>query len=381
MKLLMICDYPMNASEIDGGVAAATFNLVQSLLKYTDIEITVIGFTYGSEDSQPVISNQGRLRAIRRTCPRRFVNVLGLRQLRPPFRDVLLAEKPDIVHAQGEGIYASLAVTSGLPNVYTIHGVRLKELLMSKSELGFLRHYFRQRLIKQHHKKAKNIVAINEYTKAAIAGLHNAEVWLINNAIDEHFFELYSLDDPIPGNILLVGGVRPRKDIITCLSAVRYLRDYNVSIHLDIVGPDTEGYLQEVSAYIAAHQLGEHVTLHGLVTEDELDALYICADILVLSSIEESSPIAIVQGMAAGKPIVSTNVGGISEMVEESTNCFLVDAGDWQALGDRLRTLIENRDLRSQFGTASYELALRAWSAKAVALKTDEMYKEIVNGR
>lgn len=380
MKLLMICDYPANASEIEGGVAAATFNLVQSLLKYTDLEITVIGFSYGSDTSQPIVSNQGRLKAIRRTCPKRLVNVLGLQQLRPILDEVLRAEQPDIVHAQGEGIYASLAVASGYPNVYTIHGIRLKELLMSKPEIGFLRYYFRQRLIKQHHRKAQNIVAINEYTREAIAGLHNAQIWLINNAVDEHFFELYSLDDPVQGNILLVGGVRPRKNIIGCLSAVRHLRDLSVPIHLDIVGPDTTDYLQQVNAYITEHQLGKYVTLHGLVTEDELDALYTCADISVLSSIEESSPIAIVQGMAAGKPIVSTNVGGIAEMLEDGTNGFLVDAGDWPALGGRLKMLIENRDLRTRFGTASHELAVKDWSAKAVALKTYEMYKGIVHG-
>lgn len=381
MKVLMICDYPTNASEISGGVEAATFNLVQSLLKYTDLEITVVRFSRGSEDTRPSVSNDGRLKAICCPLPRRFVNVFGLRKLQPLLRDVSRAERPDIVHAQGEGIYASLAVTSGYPNVYTIHGVYLKELLMSKREFGFLRYYFRQRLVRQHHRKAQNIVAINQYTQAAIEGLHKAKVWLINNAVDEHFFELYPLDHPIPGNALLVGGVRPRKDILTGISAVRHLRDRGVSIHLDIVGPDTENYLEEVYAFIEAHQLGKHVSMHGLVTEKELDVLYARADILVLSSVEESSPIAIIQGMAAGKPIVSTNVGGIAEMVEEGTNSFLVDAGDWQALGGRLMTLIENRDLRSQFSAASHKLARRDWSAKAVALKTYEMYKEIVNDK
>ena len=64
MKLMMICDYPMNASEINGGVAAAASNLVQALLKYTAIKITVIGYWREFLESEPAISDQDRLRVI-----------------------------------------------------------------------------------------------------------------------------------------------------------------------------------------------------------------------------------------------------------------------------------------------------------------------------
>ncbi len=310
---------------------------------------------------------------------KRYAHLRGFRIERKIFSGFFRDEKPDIVHAQGEGIYASLAVNSGYPNVYTIHGLRLKELQMQKSEIGIWRYLLYSRLITQHHRKATNIVAINRYTEKEIEDLHDSRVWMINNAVDECFFGLYSSEETVPGNLLQVGGVRPRKDLITCLTAVKILHDRDVPVKMNIVGPNDQDPLVQVRKYIEEHNLAEVVQIHGLVSAADLDKFYRQADIFVLSSIEESSPIAIVQAMGAGKPIVSTHVGGISEMVEDKKNSFLVDAGDAPALADKIEALILDRDLRCCFSIASRELAVAEWSSKAVAIKTYEMYKEIIN--
>ena len=381
MKLLMVCSYPMNPSEIRGGTSAAAYNLVQALIKYTDIEVTVFGFWPGNQDGTPVVSEHGRLKVIRYSPPGRFAHSLGFRSQRRLFGDTLRTERPDVVHAQGEGLYASLAVNSGCPNVYTIHGIRLKELHMERKDLGVLRYFVRTRMIKDHHSKARHIIAINEYTRREIGGLHSAKVRVIHNAVDEHYFGLCALDDAVPGNILLVGGARKRKDIITCLAAIKRACADGARIHLDIVGPNEEDYAAKVSVYVTEHGLNDFVTIHGLVSQEALDKLYKHADVLVLSSAEESSPIAIVEGMAAGKPVVATDVGGISEMVREGRNSFLVPVGDWSALGERLMTVICDRELRARFSKASHQIALQDWSAKAVAQQTYDMYREIANGK
>ena len=68
-------------------------------------------------------------------------------------------------------------------------------------------------------------------------------------------------------------------------------------------------------------------------------------------------------------------------MVEDKKNSFLVDPRDAPALADKIEALVLDRDLRNSFAKASRELAVAEWSSKAVAIKTYEMYTEIVNER
>ncbi len=368
----------MNSSEIDGGVAAAAYNLVQALLEYTPIEISVIGFWPDFNESTPTVTEKDRLRIIRCPRPRPRAHLRGYHSERKIFSRFIRSEQPDIVHAQSEGIYASVAVRSGLPNVYTIHGIRLKELQMQRPDIGTVSYLLRSGLIKQHHRKATNIVAINKYTENAIAGLHNATVRIIHNAVDENFYGLYSTAEKSPGTLLQVGGVRSRKDIITCLKAIVRLKSRNVRVNLDIVGPNSDDSLSQVENFIDKNDLHNMVRIHGLVSAEAVENYYKNADIFVMSSVEESSPIAIVQAMAAGLPIVSTDVGGIAEMVSDGGNSFLVKIQDASALAEKIEKLVLDRELRRSFAEASHQLAVDDWSTRAVALKTYEMYKEII---
>lgn len=379
MKLMMLSDYPADADAIGGGVAAAAYNLVNALLNYTDLDIVVFSFTSSVTTPSSQTHAEGRLKVV--SCPAiaKFGLVRGFRHERRLFRDWVKAEQPDVIHAQSEGLYASLAVESGIPAVYTIHGIRLKELQIQRKKLGPVRYFLGTRLIKKHHRKARHIVAINEYTRNEIRDLHSAKVWLIHNAVDEHFFDLYANDDSTVGKLLQVGGIRPRKDIITALKAVDWLQRNGMQVTLDVVGPVNKKLLPEIEAYIEQHDLASVVSIRGLVSAEDLDRFYCNADILVMSSMEESSPIAIVQGMAAGKPVVSTDVGGIREMIEEGVNGYLVAVRDGSSLGEKIALLVTDRKKRSEFAQASREMAVRDWSTRAVARKTYEMYEEMVN--
>ena len=379
MKVMMVSEYPADASAIEGGVAAAAFNLVNALIEFTDIDVTVLTFDRNHEGKDASVVQNGRLKII--TCPmkKKYGLLRNFHFERRQFDHWFQSENPDVVHAQSEGLYASMAVGSAAPSVYTIHGIRLKELELNRPRIGFVRYVLGTRMIRNHHRAARHIVVINEYTRAEIDGLHTANVRLIHNAVDSHFFDLYDRDNTAPGRLLQVGGVRVRKDVKTAIKAVAKLREQGVDVVLDIVGPNEERLMGDTQNLIDTNHIKDSVHIHGMVSAEALDDYYCNADVVTMSSIEESSPISIVQGMAAGKPIVSTDVGGIREMLDEGVNGFLVPAGDHEALGERVSRLVTNRTLRSEFASASRQIALDEWSTRAVALKTYEMYKEMVN--
>ncbi len=85
--------------------------------------------------------------------------------------------------------------------------------------------------------------------------------------------------------------------------------------------------------------------------------------------------------MAAGKPVVSTNVGGISEMVKNNKNAFLLDTKDDNEIAKSIKTIVKDRKLRERFSAESNKIAKDSWSSKAVALETYKMYVEVLNGK
>ena len=377
----MLCDYPLDASDIFGGTSAAAYNLVEALLKYTNININTYSFNPDIKSTQSYHKENNRLKIFRFPAKFKYRNLINFADIRYNFKKFLNKEKVDIIHAQGEDLYSILAVDSGLPNVFTIHGIRLKEIEIEIEKTGLIRYFFRKRAINSIHKKASNIIAINEYTKSQIPHFSNARVWIVKNAIAEKYFNLYREEHPKTGHILLAGGIRKRKDIITALKAIKNIINENIDVILHITGPIEPEYSVEVNVLINNYNLKNNVIIHGLVHEEELMNLYKEADLYLLTSIEESSPISIVEAMAVGKPIVATNVGGIKEMVEEGGNAFLTEVKNDKEIAKSIKKVVTNRNLRNDFSAKSHDIASNNWSSKAVALDTYKIYKEILHAK
>lgn len=378
MRVLMASDFPRSVAEIRGGTWAAAHNLVDALIRCTDASVLTVTFRSDISTSERLYRHGGRLE-IRQYPLGNYRGLINHAGQRWQFRRIVGEWQPDVVHAQGEGLYASLAVNCGRPNLYTIHGIRLKELEMHKGQLGRVRYLLRTHQIKAHHKKATNIVAINKYTREAINGLHNARVWEIPNAVRQDLFNLAASRDPTcGGNVLLVGGVRKRKDIMSAVAAIKTIRDLEHPVQLDIVGPnDDNAYFRTVRNYLLNNKLEESVTIHGLVDDQELKKRYENANALLLTSIEESSPICIVEAMASGLPIVSTDVGGIAEMVKD--NAILCRPADVKGIAEALISVLYDEVVKERMGRLSRELARSKWSAETVARATYEAYEETVS--
>ena len=101
----------------------------------------------------------------------------------------------------------------------------------------------------------------------------------------------------------------------------------------------------------------DKVTLAGLLTSEEVYALFARASVYVSASLEEGFPNVFIEAMHFGLPIVSTDVGGCREMVQEGKTGFLVPPGDVDAMAERLRRLGEDHALRDAFSTAAREAA------------------------
>jgi glycosyltransferase involved in cell wall biosynthesis/GNAT superfamily N-acetyltransferase len=158
------------------------------------------------------------------------------------------------------------------------------------------------------------------------------------------------LDEIVVGT---VANFRPQKDYPNLLKAARLLADRQVPVRLVAVGQGPQE--AEIRKLHDDLGLGERVILTGF-RDDAVRVMGAC-DVFTLASQWEGLPVALMEALALGLPVVATNVGGIAEEMHEGVDAILVPPSDSTALSDALERAGTDPALRQQLGAASFARA------------------------
>ncbi|MBO9600286.1 MAG: glycosyltransferase [Cohnella sp.] len=142
--------------------------------------------------------------------------------------------------------------------------------------------------------------------------------------------------------VLMSGTVQPRKNQLEAIKAVHRLLEGGLKISLKLIGYDRllEGYAGSCLNYIRDNGLEQAVELAGFETDPFHS--YMQSDLVLCCSTDESMPQAILQAMAAGVPVVTTEVGGVRELVKHRYNGFLYEGTDAASIAAALSEAIES---------------------------------------
>jgi glycosyltransferase involved in cell wall biosynthesis len=157
----------------------------------------------------------------------------------------------------------------------------------------------------------------------------------------------------------------------------RLLRENNYIIVL-FIGEDTSEaqlYLQQLEQIVADNNLDNSVLFLGF--RNDVSRLMKGFDIFVLPTYREAMPLTILEAMAAGKPVVSTKVNGIPEVVIDGQTGLLVEAGDAEALADALISLIRNPHLAQEMGQAGRNRVEQHFDLARVHQQVFDLYEEV----
>src|SRR5207302_8365022 len=153
----------------------------------------------------------------------------------------------------------------------------------------------------------------------------------------------------------------PKKGFSDLIRACALLAEHGKSFRCEIMG---EGPLEnDLRNEIAQHGLQRYVILAGTKPQSELRQRLAAANVFVLPSVidpeggMDNLPTVIMEAMATALPIVSTNIGGIPEMVIENETGFLLEPADASALADAIEKVIDDRLLAQRLGHAGYQRA------------------------
>jgi glycosyltransferase involved in cell wall biosynthesis len=179
--------------------------------------------------------------------------------------------------------------------------------------------------------------------------------------------------------VMLIGRMLKDKGVYEFVAAARKLRAEGVDAEWILVGaPDDEN-----RASIDTDRLrrwDNEGVIRWLGARGDMPKLLKSAHIVALPSYREGLPKSLLEAMAAGRPIVTTDVPGCREVCAHGVNGLLVPPRDEDALAEALRELIEDPERRIRFGAAGRKRAESEFSTRLVQEKTLAVYREVLEG-
>ncbi|MGI9305282.1 MAG: glycosyltransferase family 4 protein [Gammaproteobacteria bacterium] len=167
-----------------------------------------------------------------------------------------------------------------------------------------------------------------------------------------------------------VGRLDPIKGFDYLIKAMPILRENLPDIVALIVGDgDQEASLRKLSG-----ELGVSENVRFLGFRKDIHALLALLDVVVIPSLSEGQCLAALEALAMGKPIVSTNVGGLRELFEDQVTALLTKEQDPEDIADKIIDLLADQALRERLGTAARRLASERYDIEKCAAKIIDTY-------
>lgn len=186
--------------------------------------------------------------------------------------------------------------------------------------------------------------------------------------------KVYLSDDTI--KVLFIGGAQAKtKGIYDIFKAIPIIVRQNENIYFAFVGCANIERLDVISK---EEENISHVRIWDYVYGDQKINIFTNSDIFVLPSYSEGFPIAMLEAMAAGLPIIATSVGAISEVIEDGKNGFLIKTGDYHALAEKILTLAKDRKLRQKMGRTNIEKIRKQYDREVLMRKLSFVYEKLL---
>lgn len=275
-------------------------------------------------------------------------------------RAVVNETRPDILHVHlGYGLLFQTLGLIRLPTVYTHHNVELK---------------FNGRLFRLFDRFVDAYIAICAPCEGLLGRYVRRPIVRIHNGVPSSFALVEERTSPAGiATVLSVGNLTTQKDYTTLIDAATVLASTGRRVRFLIAGEGEER--DTLAAYISAAGIAGSVELLG--ARSDVAALMADSHLLAMSSRWEGLPIALIEAAMSSLPIVATDVGGCSEIVEDGVNGRLVAPGDATALADAIWEIFRDADRYRRFSAASRQIS-RRFGMAGCADKHVELYDALV---
>jgi len=212
-------------------------------------------------------------------------------------------------------------------------------------------------------------------------------IYFLPNAIDLKTYKgIFQDQEAIrrnssPLKVLYLGYLGKNKGTFDLIDAAKKAISEKIPIVFNLFGDDMEiGDTSLIKKNIDQAGLDHVVTVHPFADgEKKLDA-FRNADVFAYPSYSEGMPMAVIEAMACGLPIIATKVGGLPDLVKDGSNGILVEVQNPDQLANAFRLLSSNSDLRTTMRRNSFQSAFENYDMEMLVLKLVGIYNQVLAG-
>lgn len=287
-------------------------------------------------------------------------------------RNVIKDYKPDLVHLHSSkaGFIGRLACASlDVPCIFTAHGWSFTEGVSSIKRSLFL---FLEKITS---KMAKKIITVSDYDRnLALSYGVSSEKYLVtvHNGVSDKLLESRGDKDNNVIQFIMVARFEDQKDQRRLLLALAKVKDLDWKIQFVGDGPNLSG------VKLLCEELGlrERVEFSGACYDiaERLNK----SDVFILLSHWEGLPLTILEAMSASLPIIASDVGGVSETIDEACG-ILIAQNDDSLLIEMLRRFIQSEEMRKNFGVSARARYIRHFTLERMICDIENIYLDTLN--
>ncbi len=208
-------------------------------------------------------------------------------------------------------------------------------------------------------------------------GISKSKIEILNNIIPPPI-KLDIEPDNDHFKLLFLGEIGKRKGVYDILEVLKKDKNYYSDKLILKIGGNLEE--EKLVQTIKQFELGDFVKFEGWVRGTKKVECLNWADVVMLPSYNEGLPIAILESMSYGLPVISTNVGGIPEILFNHRNGILIKPGHQDELESSIRFFIENREKVNEYGVIARE-TIKEFLAETVIKKLNQLYISLIVSR
>ncbi|HEX9063415.1 MAG TPA: glycosyltransferase family 4 protein [Clostridia bacterium] len=301
---------------------------------------------------------------------KRFSSILSL-------AEILKQNKIEILntHCSSPDFYGKLAgFLAGVPLVYsTVHN----DCGYKKDREKFFRHFTTKYIAISDYIKTFMLDRINvpeNKIKLIYNGVKFSDINDVKDLREKKLKEL-NID---PGKIVItnVGRIVPLKGQNFLIEAAKEVVDKNKNVHFMIVGNDKLDleWTNNLKNLVKDLGLENNITFTG--ARNDIEELMAISDLFVFPSTLEGLPLTVLEAMAAGLPVIATDVGSINEVVHHNINGLLIPSGNKEVISQNIIKLLNDKERSERMALEAKKLARSKYSIVQTAKNYEELYLE-----
>lgn len=252
---------------------------------------------------------------------------------------------------------------SGIPYSFTLHG----------PDIFFAPDHWR---LDEKIKRASFVACISHFCRSQAMAFSDPKHWaklhIIHCGVEPSRYD--AGEDPVETNLLFVGRLAPVKGLPILLRALEPLKAEFPKIHLTVIG-DGPGR-KALEHQVEAAGLSDNVSFVGYKSQSEVAEALAASDLFVLPSFAEGVPVVLMEAMAARRPVVTTHIAGIPELVTDGASGLLVPPGNPHALADAIGKILANPARATAMGIAGRAMVEKAFDINKEAARLGALLDE-----